>query len=187
MLPKYKKVIICGCNELAVSFAEYLKGLGIAVSVTGEYWDHFGYQSEWKLELTRKRNSLVLYAERLASFDFDSDRAVKRSVSPEFECVDKIYEANVLTGKIRDTLGSVETFFDKLKEKKEIIILGTGAGEQDAYDLLMAHGIDIFSFVVDGEIHGKLLERELLNITDAMEKLSNLVFLNCNDRYGALG
>ena len=40
---------------------------------------------------------------------------VARSASSEFECIDKIYEANVLAGKIKDTAGGFERFLEKLK------------------------------------------------------------------------
>ena len=45
IFPQYEEVLICGCNELAVAFADYLMELGIEVSVFGEYWDRHGYES----------------------------------------------------------------------------------------------------------------------------------------------
>lgn len=187
VFPQYKEVVICGCNELAAAFAEYLRELGVAVTVMGEYWDCIGYQSDWQIELARKRNTLVLYAEGLASLDFNPDKWIKRSVSPEFECIDKIYEENVLTGKICDILGNSDDLFRKLKEKREIVIMGITRQAQDVYDLLMAHGIDIFGFVLNKAGQKEILGKRILDVTDAMRELENPVFLNCESRYGALG
>ena len=45
IFPEYKEVVIWGCNELAFFFAEYLKEQGITVSVIGQYWNCFGYET----------------------------------------------------------------------------------------------------------------------------------------------
>lgn len=51
VFPEYKEVVIYGCNELAVSFAEYMDEMGIKVSVIGEYWEYFGRKSDLGLFL----------------------------------------------------------------------------------------------------------------------------------------
>lgn len=53
IFPEYKEVVIYGCNELAVSFAGYLQGLGVAVSIVGKYWNFFGYTARNEVDLLR--------------------------------------------------------------------------------------------------------------------------------------
>ena len=62
IFPEYKEVIICGCNELAMSFAEYLKEHKIPVSVIGKYWSYFGYENNYEIDLDGE-DKLVVYAE----------------------------------------------------------------------------------------------------------------------------
>lgn len=52
VFPQYEEVVIYGCNELAVMFAEYLDEIGIKVSVAGEYWDVFERKSDIGLFLS---------------------------------------------------------------------------------------------------------------------------------------
>ena len=95
IFPEYQKVIIWGCNELAFFFAEYLKEQGIAVSVIGQYWNYFGYEAcEQKDSLGE--TALVIYAEGIPLQNHSLYETVIRSASPEFECIDRIYEANVV-------------------------------------------------------------------------------------------
>ena len=44
VFPQYSEVLLWGCNELAVSFAEYLTELGLPISVVGKYWEKCGYK-----------------------------------------------------------------------------------------------------------------------------------------------
>lgn len=184
IFPDYKEVLIYGCNELAACLAAYLNYAGINVSVTGDYWDLLGYQSSQK---TPGKNEMVIYAEGIMFYGMNLSERRIRSVSPEFECVDKIYETNVLESKIQNTIGNPETFLDLLRKEQELIILGVDRTAQDAYDLLMAHGIDIFGFAVEEKHQQELLGKNVLCITDAMKQLQNPVFINCRERHGALG
>ena len=56
-----------------------------------------------------------------------------RSVSVEFECVDKIYEENIKRGFIKDAAGDFTWLVEKLKDEKEIVIIGTGVQSLNAY------------------------------------------------------
>ncbi len=184
IFPDYKEALICGCNELAACLADYLNCAGITVSVTGDYWDLLGYKSAHK---TNGRKTLVVYAEGAVCYDMDLSERRKRSVSPEFECVNKIYETNVLQNRIHNTIGNKEMFFDILRKEQEILILGVDRTAQDAYDLLMAHGIDILGFAAEEKHPQELLGKSVLSIPDAMRQLQKPVFINCKDCYGALG
>lgn len=180
------KVIIYGCNELAVAFAEYLKELGVLVSVAGEYWEYFGYDSNSQ-QINRDNKALAIYAEGIPLHNQSLQQNIRRSVSPEFECIDKIYEANVLAGRIHDTIGDFHELIDTLKDEKEIVILGDGREAQDTYDLLMKHGIDICGFALKEKCCRKLLGKPVMSIADAMRCFCHPVFLNCRDTHGALG
>lgn len=187
VFPEYCEVLLCGCNELAAAFAEYLRELGVTVSVVGDYWEYFGWESSWEAVFTERKGRLVVYAEGLAPSAGGAEESARRSVSPEFECVDKIYEANVREGRIRDTDGGADGFFEKLRGERELLIMGTGERAQDAYDLLMAHGIDILGFAVETAAQDTLLGKRILTVSDAMRQLRRPVFLNCDSAYGALG
>ncbi|MBD5449607.1 MAG: hypothetical protein HDR28_05535 [Lachnospiraceae bacterium] len=187
VFPEYKEVVIYGCNELAVSFARYLEELGVTVSVIGKYWEYFGYTNSNGLNLLEGSDRLVIYAEGEPFSGSDIIQKMKKSASPEFECIDKIYEANVLEGRIQDTIGTFEELVHHLKEEQEILILGDDKVAQDAYDLLMEQGIDIAGFAVREKRNRILLGKSVIGVTDAIQCLQNPVFLNCKDTHGALG
>ncbi len=188
IFPEYKEVIICGCNELAMSFAEYLKEHKIPVSVIGKYWSYFGYENNYEIDLDGE-DKLVVYAEGITPQNGVLYETVIRSVSPEFECIDKIYEANVLQGKIHNVTGSFDEVIQRLRDEPEIIILGKDKEAQDVYDLLMKHGIDIYGFAVEGKNgeEEKLLGKYVMSIDNAVKYLERPIFLNYRDTCGALG
>lgn len=186
IFPEYKEVILCGCNELAVSFAEYLKGQGLVVSLVGKYWDAFGYKRDDGIDLDGD-GKLIIYAEGIFPQNGDLRQTLKRSVSPEFEYIDKIYEANVLGGRIQDTIGDFSALVKRLKNEREIIILGEDREAQDVYDLLLEHGIDIYGFVGERGCKGRLLGKPVLDEADAVNGLQNPVFIDYVHTNGALG
>lgn len=184
IFPDIRRVVICGCNELAYFFARYLEGRQIPVFVTGKYWDFMGYtQAE---NIVCDKSTMVVYAE-----DFFQriirDQMFFKSVSPEFECIDKIYEANVLAGKIRDTIGNFEDFIYCLSGEREIVILGDGREAQDAYDLLLKYGIDICGFAVESNARKNLFGKKVMSMNEAVTFLDSPVFLECHGHNGALG
>lgn len=187
IFPECRKVTIFGCNELAVAFAEYLKTLGVSVSVIGRYWHYFGYETSNADFLPEGETDFVIYAEGIPQPNRNLCQSVQKSVSPEFECIDKIYEANVLEKRICDTIGDFDEFIRILKNESEIVILGTGGEAQDAYDLLMAHGIDICCFAETGQASRRLLGKDVMSVADAIQRFRHPVFLNCRDTHGALG
>lgn len=187
IFPEYQEVIIWGCNELAFFFAEYLKEQGIAVSVIGQYWNCFGYGTCERTDSVCGGTVLVVYAEGIPLQNHSLYEIVRRSASPEFECIDRIYEANVLAGRIRDTIGGLDEFITKLKDEPEIVILGADRKAQDTYDLLMAHGIDIRGFAVKNKRGEMRLGRKIMSLEEAMRSLEHPIFLNCTGVHGALG
>lgn len=187
IFPECRKVIIYGCNELAVAFVEYLKVLGVSVSVIGKYWHYFGYETDNGDFLTEGETDFMIYAEGIPQQDRNLRQSVQKSVSPEFECIDKIYEANVFEKRICDTVGDFDEFISILKNESEIVILGTGREAQDAYDLLMSQGIDICCFADSGQAGGRLLSKDIMSVADAMQRFCHPIFLNCRDTHGALG
>ncbi len=183
---EYKEVVICGCNELAVSFAEYLTTLGVRVSVAGKYWEYFGYCGNDTADFNGE-GKLVVFAEGVIPRNGSLTQAVRNSVSPEFECIDKIYEANVLDGRIRDTMGSFEDLIGCLAGEQEVVILGDGRESQDAYDLLLSFGIDICGFAVEKKTRSRLLGKAVMDVDEAVKCLGKPVFVECHGRNGALG
>ena len=189
VFPDYSEVVIYGCNELAVSFAGYLEESGITVSVIGKYWNYFGFTSCNEISLLEvgRGEKLIVYAEKMPYQNNSIADKMKVSVSSEFECIDVIYEANVLKEKITDKTGTFAEFIKKLKDEQEIVILGDGRGAQDTYDLLMKYGIDICSFGVTGQTDGRLLGKPVVNVCEAMKCFQSPVFLNCKDIHSTLG
>ncbi len=191
--PEYNEVVVGGCNELAVSFVEYLKKLGIAVSVAGQHWSCLGYddvllpEQEWS-----GAGRLTVYAEGVLPKTGNLYEDLQRSVSPEFECIDKIYEANVLEGRINDTNGNFDELVERLKEEREVVISGTHSTAQDMYDLFYSRGVDIYGFAVYDSAEGvngfsSLLGKPVISLANAMKDLRRPIFINCQDTYSALG
>ncbi len=188
VFPQYEEVVLYGCNELAVSFARYLEWLGVTVYMIGNYWDSFGFMGSNGLNLLEGgANRLIIYAENMPFSGIDINHKMKRSVSPQFECIDQIYEANVLEGRIQDTIGSFSELIRLLKGKQEIVILGDDRIAQDTYDLLMEQGIDIAGFAINEKGNGRLLGKKVMSVTEAMRCFQNPIFLNDKDTHGALG
>ncbi len=188
IFPEIKEVVVCGCNELAYHFVKYLEEQHVKVSVTGEYWDYFGYESNIDLKGLDK---LVICAESILPQTNDLFRTIIKSASPEFECIDKIYEANVKAGKIKDRIEDFPEVLNNIRGKN-VVILGTDARAQDAYDLLYQHGIDIYYFAEwecprSGGKYKTLLGKRIVEISKAICEGNDLVFINCNDQNSALG
>lgn len=170
-------VLIHGCNELAYCFRDYLVNIGVSVSVTGELWKYFGIDAEDEGLGTK---TFVIHAEGIGTLE---------SVSAEFECIDRIYEANIQKGIITDTPGGIEgnRIFERLKGN-QIGILGTGAASLDVYDILLHNGIDIAFFVSEGAEQGnKVYGKEVINFWDARQNYKEVVFIDASAKYSAWG
>lgn len=154
IFPQVKEVIVCGCNELAYRFVKYLERQRVNVSVTGKYWEHFPIETDGSVECDNN-DKMVVYAEFPFNTEGVDDRIIK-SASSEFECIDRIYEANVKAGNIKDIAGDLGRVLEKLKGKK-VVVLGTDTKAQDTYDFLYAHGIDIYCFAAWKVQRGKTL------------------------------
>lgn len=190
IFPEIRDVVVCGCNELAYYFVRYLEKQQISVAVTGKYWDFFGYEACGNIDLDGN-HKMVVYAEGVIPQTGNLYQTVIRSMSPEFEYIDKIYEANVLAGKIRDAKGDLDELLRKVREK-EIVILGADAKAQDIYDLLYEHGIDICCFTEwkdrgETDVCRTLLGKPVVNIEEALKSKSDTVFIECNNKGSALG
>ena len=75
----------------------------IPVFVIGRYWEYFGYQSIGETDDDTGR--MVIMAESVLDGKADLFQKAVRSISPSFECIDKVYEANVLAGRVKNTVG----------------------------------------------------------------------------------
>ena len=187
-----REVVVCGCNELAYSLVKYLETQRIKVSVEGKYWDFFGYESITVDEIC-SGNTMIIYAEGRFQHAEWYQRIV-RSASPEFECIDKIYETNVSAGKIKDSGGGLEWFLAGLKDK-QVVLFGTGTKAQDTYDFLYSQGIDIRAFVEKydygiGEDGGRrtLLGKPVFNIGHAVSCMEeDVVIVSSVGKGNALG
>lgn len=198
IFPDITEVIVCGCNELAYYFVKYLERFGIPVFVCGRYWELLGYQSMAAIDDDIGR--LVIMAEPVMQKNTDLFQRVARSASPGFECINQIYEANILAGTIKDTEGGFEWFLEKIKGKN-IVILGTDARAQDAYDLLYQYDIDISCFSESAAlgyvghvplgyieyVPKMLLGKQVYSVWESIRNVNDSIFVDVDGKKSALG
>lgn len=183
--PEIESVTIQGCNELAYYFMKYLEEIGIPVFVIGRFWNELGVDQ--KIETLAKKN-LTIYAEGLEVPE--KNTGMRRSVSVEFECIDRIYEANILQGSIKDAAdGYGDDGIVKKLNGKTIGILEAGTESLNTYDLLLGYGVDISFFVSDRkDVQGKMIYgKKVISLWEAREKFENLVFIDACSKYSAWG
>ncbi len=189
IFPRTKEVIICGCNELAFYFARYLEDLGIPVSVSGMYWEYLGYKSDSDVDLD-DGNKMIVYAERILQSGQDLFQRMIRSSSTNFECIDRIYEANILAGNIRIMRGGVEWFLNNL-QGKDIIIQGTDEMALDVYDFLYSYGMDIKCFVASYDVYRKepeqILGKKVVAISEVLRDDMNVTIIGTYGKNSAWG
>jgi hypothetical protein len=173
--PNISKVVLLGCNELSLRLAEYLKKQNIDTGLVGPCWKYFGYKAVefYGADI----NTMVVYADKMQD-------SVMSSVSAEFECIDKIYEKNVLAGRVRDTGGDFSWLLEQIRYK-QIFIIGTDDVAQDTYDLLFENGIDICGFISPDK--GRLLCKGKYEYKDIIGNFEEPVFIDCSDKNSALG
>lgn len=182
----YSGATIHGFNEIAYYMAGYLKRLGITVNVEGELWKEFG---AWENQEMMAHKNYEIWAEGVWQKSGDVRYERLRSVSPEFECVDDVYEANIKAGYITNVGGNVDWLLGKLGEEKEIVIIGTGAESQDAYDWLFGKGIEACAFLSKDRVEKerKLFEKPIFEKTEAAQRFSKAVFIECSEKHSAWG
>lgn len=182
VFPEYDCVIVNGCNELAWYFVQYLKAQNVLVKVNGELWRELGV-CENAEALDYK--CLTVYAEGLG---LKCEKAEQRdSVSVDFECIDRIYEENICARIIKDAAGGVEELRKRL-QGKPVAIIGDGQEAMDAYDFLLACGIDIRCFIAEKSTLHTLLGKQVLKRIEAVKDLDkNMVFIDAGSKYSAWG
>ncbi len=197
IFPDIRKIIVCGCNELAYYFVKYLERFHIPVSVSGKYWEFLGYQN--LTDIDDHIGQLLIHAEPVLE-KTDLFQRVSGSASAGFECIDQIYEANVLAGKIMNCDGGLEKLLEKL-EGKDIVILGTDERAQDAYDLLYQHHTDVRCFSEEsafgyvghiplgyaGYIPRVLLGKPVNTVWEAIRSGKDSIFIDVHGEKSALG
>ena len=188
LYPNFEEVTVHGCNELAYHFIRYLNRTGVFVNVTDPLWNEC---SVWKGLNTSRGETLdykkyTVYGEGRGSCEKIIDQ--RKSVSPEFECIDRIYEENICRGVIKDADGNLQELVDKLRGR-QIGILGTGRNSLDAYDLLLEQGLDICCFISDGtqEQGGMLFGKRILGKEEAIKSIKEIIFVEADSQYSAWG
>lgn len=186
--PGSTSVTIHGCNELAWYFAQYLQKRNISINVEGKYWKEISGLSGKKYESNTCQN-YEIWAEGVHQKSGDWKQERLRSASVEFECVDEIYEANIKAGKITDAEGDSQRLLEKLRRSGQIVIRGTGTKAQDAYDWLLANGIDICAFQSGNpwENRKRLLGRPIMRKTEIERQYKYAIILECSSKHSAWG
>ena len=184
--PECTSVTIHGCNELAWYMREYLIKIGIRVNVEGKFWDKLGVQNE-KYDIPEYQN-YEIWAEGIHQKSDDWKQERLRSASVEFECIDEIYEANIKAGKITDSDMDVEELLAKLRQAKEIVIRGIGTKAQDAYDWLLANGIEVCAFQTARDYgNRRMFGIPVLNKTKIGDFFREAVIIECASKHSAWG
>ena len=186
LYPDYTGVMIYGCNELAWYMMKYLIKIGIVVNVDGELWEELGTWEKYEIPTLQNYD---IWAEGVHQKSGDWKQERLRSASVEFECVDKIYEANTKAGKITDADGNVEDLLERLRKEKQVVIRGTGTKAQDAYDWLFSQGIDICAFQSGkvSETRKSLFGKPILPQTEITERFKSAVIIECGSKHSAWG
>ncbi len=188
VFPEFKCVKIHGFNELAYFFAEYLRDQNIQVIVDGELWWDFFTAEEWQVP---EYECLNIYAEGTWIKTRNWKENLLRSVSVEFECIDKIYEANIKNNLIKNVSeGGYHELFKRLRGEKEVILCGIDMKAQDAYDFLLGNGIEACCFVVDKlnvESMHRLFGKKIIGLNEAICTYQTPVFIDCTSKYSAWG
>lgn len=187
IFPEIDSVTIFECNELAYYFTEYLQSLGIFVNVSGRYWEDVSKCRRRQNEGLDYRN-LNVYAEGTWEKSSDLREDLLRSVSVEFECIDKIYEKNIKEGIIQNASGAFHSLLEKMKGSK-VAIIGTGWESLTSFDLLSKNGIWNVCFISslpwdeNRLIAGKpvLSEEQVCLLND------NIIMLDCCNEHSAWG
>ncbi len=188
LYPQYDCVKICGCNELAVLFAAYLKDRGIAVKTEGELWEYFLTEDGGEYP---DYQCLTIYAEGVEGKKSQNwVENLLRSVSPEFECVDCIYEENLKRGLIVNAMGSFQEWIDVLKNAdKDIVIWGAGIQAQNVYDFLLYHGVACSYFLCDSydDRERLLFGKKVIGPLEMRKAGDSIMMLDCFCKNSALG
>lgn len=184
IFPDTECVSVNGFNELAYYFVQYLKKIDMSVNVSGEFWDLFG---TWeKTEVPDYKNYAVDAERRIGKMEERS--AFRGSVSADFECIDQIYEENIIRGNIKDARGNFQYCIECLTGKK-IVITEIDEDSLNAYDLLLKNGLDIYCFVSENAANtGKtLFGKEVKKIAEMMESKESLAFVSARGKFSAWG
>ena len=184
MNPDVRGVTIHGCNELAWYFMEYLKKRNITVNVEGKLWQEF---RTWENGMIPTDQNFEIWAEGVHQKNQDWKNEWRRTASVEFECVDNIYEENMKRGIILDAEGTPDEFISRLKREKKIVIRGIGTKAQDAYDWLVANGIDIYAFQSRHTERKKLFGKPIMTWKDVTRQLPDAVIIECSAAHSAWG
>lgn len=187
LYPNYTEVTIHGCNELAWYMRKYLMKRGITVNVDGKFWKELGIM-ESKSEVPEYQN-YEIWSEGIHQKSGDWKQERLRSSSVEFECVDKIYEANIKVGKIANYGMKLDEFLQKLRYESQIIIRGTGTMAQDAFDWLLSNGIEVCAFQSGRMENGRkrLFGKQILRKAEVEDKFRQAVILECGSQNSAWG
>lgn len=185
--PDISCVKIHGFNELAYYFAKYLEMQDIPVQVDGDMWEGFFEGKDCK---TLDYSHMTLYAEGIGVKPKNWTENLLRSVCVEFECIDKIYEANIKNGIINNAKGDWEHGVKEYLCDKKVAVMGTDLAAQDVYDFLLMHGIETYCFVNESmeEREHRLFGKKICTSLELMKEYGgDIVFIDGEHKNSAWG
>ena len=126
---------------------------------------------------------MKIYAEGTWEKPANWEENLLRTVSVEFECIDKIYEENIRRGYIQDTSGTCADMLQRLKSAEVVAVLGVDADAQDCYDYLLQKGIETECFDIWGDcvFERRLFDRPVYSMAETISKYGNRIVIidNC--------
>lgn len=187
MFPRYKCVKIFGFNELAYFFVDYLKDQNVQVYLNDDIWQFFFSNEECQYS---EYECMNIYAEGTWQKTNNWKENLLRSVSAEFECVDKIYEANIKNNYIVNACEGQKALFERLRGEKEVILCGADMKAQDAYDFLTGNGVEVCCFAVNkltARQKHRLFGKRIIGLNEAIYSYRNPIFIECISKCSAWG
>lgn len=184
--PEIKCVRIYGFNELAFLFSSYLSKLGVYVEIFDSICANFVCEEPKHVP---DYECMTVYAEGIAGKQNNWREKLLKSAFVEFECIDIIYENNIKQGTIKDTWEDIATLLQRLKNEKEVLILGTGNEAQDVYSFLLENEINVCGFVNTGKSkkNHRMFGKSILNEFDVIKNYKHPIFIDCISQNSAWG
>ncbi len=181
---EYKCVRIYEFNELAYLFAKYLTKQKIPVQVYGRMWQNFFVGKECEVE---DYACLNIYAEGIIGKKSNLFENMLRSISVEFECIDRIYEENIKSGVFHNEEGNWDQLVERLKREDEIVIIGTDIAAQRTYGFLRKNGVNVCCFMALDQNYHKMFGKPILEYSEIQNAYTNPVYIECISKGSAWG
>lgn len=130
---------------------------------------------------------LTIYAEGIVGVKKHLFENMLRSVSVEFECIDRIYEENIKSGVFCNAEGTWEELAERLRGEAEIVIIGIDIAAQRTYGFLRKNGVNACCFMGPGQHWYKMFGKPVLERSEIRNAYRDPVYIECTSKGSAWG